>query len=473
MAQQSPESLGDFLPGAGEAAQATPPPASWPSHIPYPGRGTPLEDVPRDLDSAPPDVLRNMRDDMPDAAEPMPRPAPGEMVPRPPDQASPDTLNNMIEEMPQFPKIDAPQVRQILDEQKALNYGWRRTKLDAAEERRFRREMLQSPWYKNMEATFGGKVSLNDPSYDYRAAWKNGEVPTSGQQWPTVSEDGMKTYLSPSHPFAAKALVQRVTGMDVGEMHTKDFNKMLAEGGQALAREAQAAKEQQPLPYEAQPGHAVDQKTGRQIPLSPDPRDAVDPRPRPLTNNRMSGRLRQPEDEPGVLLAHHENSKTVTEPGTGEGKNVYGEDQGALAGKPLPFDKERYGSPEEAAAAASERSRTMPPSMEDSEMSEPEKRARAKGMEAGWLGGNKTATDAGKGPVRGFGPGGQYSKEEWDYIQGAPSAPAALTAPAAPAAPTAPVMPPAAGMPGAAPATVGQSRQTYMQQRLKDIEAGR
>jgi hypothetical protein len=97
-----------------------------------------------------------------------------------------------------------------------------------------------------------------------------------------------------------------------------------------------------------------------------------------------------------ILTAHHETSETVEEPGTGEGRNVYGRDQGGLAGKPLPGDRERYPSVEEAAKAAAERSRTAHP--EDENLSEAGTRARAKGRQA-FLGFGTTATDAGAQPA--------------------------------------------------------------------------
>src|SRR6266851_5415223 len=78
-----------------------------------------------------------------------------------------------------------------------------------------------------------------------------------------------------------------------------------------------------------------------------------------------------------ILTAHHETSETVEESGTGEGRNVYGRDQGGLAGKPLPGDRERYPNVQEAERAAIERSRNAHP--EDENLSEAGQRARAKG----------------------------------------------------------------------------------------------
>lgn len=395
-----PEQQGDTIPGGGEQslAPSAPAPQGWPASVPFPGPGTPLEDFSQPSYVGPQDAHEGASVEVPGTLDEMPQAQP------PIDQPPPMTGDH---------------IRQILEDAHGASFSWRQIKLPTAEERRFRREMTQSGWYKTIEATFGIAPNLADPSYDYRAAWKDGSIPKAGEQWPTSASDGSRDYISPEHPYAPKARLQRITGHDASEMHDKDYVAMMQRG---LADLAMA---QQEPPPQALPGHAVDQNTGRQMPLSSDPKDAVDPRPRSLGNNRMSKRPRYPEDEPGIL-APKRPRRPEDEPGvlTAQG----------------PDDQ-----PVESEEAV---------------------RARAQGQEA-FLGfGGKKATDAGKGPVRGFGPGGQYTKDEWEYIEGSGVTKEQPAAPAVPAVPASPAPP-------AAPPTVGESRKSYMQKRLQDIQEGR
>lgn len=87
------------------------------------------------------------------------------------------------------------------------------TTLPPLEEKRFREAMRESGWYRTFRKDFGEPPNLNDPTYDYRGAWKQGLVPESGQPWPDRATDG-KWFKAPHHPTSWMEYYQGATGRD-------------------------------------------------------------------------------------------------------------------------------------------------------------------------------------------------------------------------------------------------------------------
>lgn len=50
--------------------------------------------------------------------------------------------------------------------------------LEPNEEREFLSWIQSLPWYGQFKTEYGEEPNVNDPQYDYRAAWKAGVVPT-------------------------------------------------------------------------------------------------------------------------------------------------------------------------------------------------------------------------------------------------------------------------------------------------------
>lgn len=62
-------------------------------------------------------------------------------------------------------------LRALIKEHRA---SYRTTWLSPAEETRFQRWIVTTPWYQNFVKTTGQKPTLDDPDYDYRGVFKFG-----------------------------------------------------------------------------------------------------------------------------------------------------------------------------------------------------------------------------------------------------------------------------------------------------------
>ncbi len=199
--------------------------------------GTPLEDVvtpPSDV--FPPGIQGNdpSQPPAPPSGEPVPQLSGPELdVDQPAgNTAVPGTLDAM-------PQAQTPMVRphELTSQQKLkikrlqaehqMNYE--RTLLNPAEEAKFQREFKNSEWAKGFQAQFGTLPDPNDPSYDYRGAWKQGQIPArAGMHWPDRGPNG-QWLKSPDHPTAWMEYYQDATGHDPDEdgVDTKRYNQML------------------------------------------------------------------------------------------------------------------------------------------------------------------------------------------------------------------------------------------------------
>jgi len=79
------------------------------------------------------------------------------------------------------------------------------TALSMAEELEFQKWIKDTSWYKEYLKSYNEEPNLNDPNYDYRAAWKSGIVPEINSSdnkyhWSDFGND--KMLKSPNHPTA-------------------------------------------------------------------------------------------------------------------------------------------------------------------------------------------------------------------------------------------------------------------------------
>lgn len=96
----------------------------------------------------------------------------------------------------------------------------------AAEEARFQREIRATPWFQEFKKKNGGEPVLDDPDYDYRAAWKAGIRPQryghdgGAYHWSSSLPDGTMLK-SENHPTAWMEHFMRATGVDPNELGLK------------------------------------------------------------------------------------------------------------------------------------------------------------------------------------------------------------------------------------------------------------
>jgi hypothetical protein len=77
--------------------------------------------------------------------------------------------------------------------------------LSPEEELVFQKWITQLPWYEQFKLKYGEPPNLNDPMYDYRAAWKAGVTPQinpSDNMYHWSDFAGNKMLKSPNHPTA-------------------------------------------------------------------------------------------------------------------------------------------------------------------------------------------------------------------------------------------------------------------------------
>lgn len=93
------------------------------------------------------------------------------------------------------------------------------TVLQPQEEQKFQQWITALPWYGQFQQRYGEAPNLNDPSYDYRAAFKQGITPQpyapdgGAYHWPSVGQNGVELK-APNHPTAWMEDYMRVTGRD-------------------------------------------------------------------------------------------------------------------------------------------------------------------------------------------------------------------------------------------------------------------
>jgi len=80
----------------------------------------------------------------------------------------------------------------------------------------------RTKWFQQFSKKYGEQPNLNDPGYNYRAAWKAGLRPQDVkddpemQHWSSVTPSG-ESLKSRSHPTAWKEDYMQMTGRDPGE----------------------------------------------------------------------------------------------------------------------------------------------------------------------------------------------------------------------------------------------------------------
>lgn len=126
--------------------------------------------------------------------------------------------------------------------QESRGAAWEPTQLSPEEAARFRKELVQHPWFQNLkrEIAVADGVHLTDAElladllrpdadYDYAGAWKAGAMPEpyapdgGAYHWLSSTPDG-KMLKAPSHPTAWMEYFARETGEDPAAMglHTPE-----------------------------------------------------------------------------------------------------------------------------------------------------------------------------------------------------------------------------------------------------------
>lgn len=88
-----------------------------------------------------------------------------------------------------------------------------------AREGQFQRGIQATPWYSEFQQKYGEKPNLNDPEYNYRAAWSAGLRPEryapdgGAYHWPSSLPNG-QMLKSENHPTAWMEHFMRATGKD-------------------------------------------------------------------------------------------------------------------------------------------------------------------------------------------------------------------------------------------------------------------
>jgi hypothetical protein len=95
-------------------------------------------------------------------------------------------------------------------------------RLSRAQEQEFQRGVRGTKWFQQFSKKYGEQPDLNDPGYNYRAAWRAGVRPQDVkddpemQHWSSVTPSG-ESLKSRSHPTAWKEDYMQMTGRDPGE----------------------------------------------------------------------------------------------------------------------------------------------------------------------------------------------------------------------------------------------------------------
>ena len=98
----------------------------------------------------------------------------------------------------------------------------KKQKLSKAEEAAFQRDVRRTKWFQQFSKKYGEQPDLNDPGYNYRAAWRAGVRPQDVkddpemQHWSSVTPSG-ESLKSRSHPTAWKEDYMQMTGRDPGD----------------------------------------------------------------------------------------------------------------------------------------------------------------------------------------------------------------------------------------------------------------
>lgn len=88
-----------------------------------------------------------------------------------------------------------------------------------AKEGQFQRGIMATPWFSEFQKQYGEKPNLNDPDYNYRAAWAAGirpqryEYDNNAYHWPSSLPNG-QPLKSANHPTAWMETFMRATGQD-------------------------------------------------------------------------------------------------------------------------------------------------------------------------------------------------------------------------------------------------------------------
>jgi hypothetical protein len=82
----------------------------------------------------------------------------------------------------------------------------------------FQAGIRKTPWFSQFVKQYGEEPNLNDPEYNYRAAWKTGARPQNYehdtmQHWPSVNQQGMSLKAT-AHPTAWMEDYMQITGAD-------------------------------------------------------------------------------------------------------------------------------------------------------------------------------------------------------------------------------------------------------------------
>jgi hypothetical protein len=93
------------------------------------------------------------------------------------------------------------------------------SKLTPDEEAKFQQWVRATGWHKEFKTRYGGDPNLDDPEYDYRAAYKAGLYPTryehdkGAYHWPSVTPQG-GMLKGKNHPTAWMEGFMQETGVD-------------------------------------------------------------------------------------------------------------------------------------------------------------------------------------------------------------------------------------------------------------------
>ena len=86
-------------------------------------------------------------------------------------------------------------------------------------ENQFQRGIQATPWYSEFQQKYGETPNLDDPQYNYRAAWQGGARPEryapdgGAYHWPSSLPNG-QMLKAPDHPTAWMETFMRQTGKD-------------------------------------------------------------------------------------------------------------------------------------------------------------------------------------------------------------------------------------------------------------------
>lgn len=116
-----------------------------------------------------------------------------------------------------------------------------RRPLSQDEERQFQTDMATKPgysdWIKDFYGRYGEKPNLNDPSYDYRTAWRYGVEPTphapdgGAFHWPSQVQPPPRAAAiplkAPDHPTMWKQDFMSLNGVDPDTVSPAQLTEML------------------------------------------------------------------------------------------------------------------------------------------------------------------------------------------------------------------------------------------------------